>query len=188
MKFVIIFGPQAVWKMTVGHELEKITGLKLFHNHMTIDLIAPLFGYWSKAPIGKALVEEFRNRIFEEFAKSDNEWMIFTYVWAFDLIEDQDYIEKISHIFKSRWSDIYWIELEANINERIKRNITPHRLKHKPTKRDTKWSENELKESMKEHRLNSKEWEIKYENYMKIDNTNLNPDEVAKMIVRKFWL
>ncbi|MED3553043.1 hypothetical protein P4449_21750 [Cytobacillus praedii] len=38
MKFVLIFGPQAVGKMTVGQELEKITELKLFHNHMTIEL------------------------------------------------------------------------------------------------------------------------------------------------------
>ena len=29
MKIVIIFGPHAVGKMTVGHELEKITNLKL---------------------------------------------------------------------------------------------------------------------------------------------------------------
>lgn len=41
MKFVLIFGPQAVGKMTVGQELAKITGLKLFHNHMTIDLVNP---------------------------------------------------------------------------------------------------------------------------------------------------
>lgn len=38
MKLVIITGPQAVGKMTVGQELEKLTDLKLFHNHMTIDL------------------------------------------------------------------------------------------------------------------------------------------------------
>lgn len=33
MKFILITGPQAVGKMTVGQELEKITNLKLFHNH-----------------------------------------------------------------------------------------------------------------------------------------------------------
>ena len=43
MKFVILFGPLAVGKMTVGQELEKITGLKLFHNHMTIELVLPFF-------------------------------------------------------------------------------------------------------------------------------------------------
>lgn len=45
MKFVIIFGPQAVGKMTVGKELEKITDLKLFHNHMTIELVTHYFEY-----------------------------------------------------------------------------------------------------------------------------------------------
>ena len=43
MKFVLLFGPQAVGKMTIGHELEKVTDLKLFHNHMTIELVQPYF-------------------------------------------------------------------------------------------------------------------------------------------------
>ncbi|MYC14213.1 MAG: shikimate kinase, partial [Gemmatimonadetes bacterium] len=36
MNFVIIFGPPAVGKMTVGYELSKITVLNVFHNNMTI--------------------------------------------------------------------------------------------------------------------------------------------------------
>lgn len=188
MKLIIIFWPQAVGKMTVGHELEKITGLKLFHNHMTIELIAPIFWYWSKAPVWKKLVEEFRTRIFEEFSKTNNEWLIFTYVWAFNLKEDHDYIEKVSDIFKSKWADIYRVELEANVDERVKRNKTPHRLKHKPTKNNIERSENELKESMLKYRLTSNEWEIQKENYLRIDNTNLEANEVAKIIVERFWL
>jgi adenylate kinase family enzyme len=35
---VFIVGPPAVGKMTVGYELAQRTGLKLFHNHHTIDL------------------------------------------------------------------------------------------------------------------------------------------------------
>lgn len=58
MKFVLIFGPQAVGKMTVGHELEKITDLKLFHNHMTIELVDPFFKYGTKE--GNRLVSLFR--------------------------------------------------------------------------------------------------------------------------------
>ena len=41
--FVIIIGPHAVGKMTVGQELAKITGLRLFHNHMSIELARKLF-------------------------------------------------------------------------------------------------------------------------------------------------
>ena len=48
MKFVLIFGPQAVGKMTVGQELAKITDLKLFYNHMTIDLVGQFFDYGTK--------------------------------------------------------------------------------------------------------------------------------------------
>lgn len=43
MKLVIIFGPHAVGKMTVGQKLAKITALGLFHNHMTIDIVSDLF-------------------------------------------------------------------------------------------------------------------------------------------------
>ena len=42
MKFIIITGPQAVGKMTVGQELVKITNLKLLHNHMTIELLTKI--------------------------------------------------------------------------------------------------------------------------------------------------
>ena len=42
---VIIFGPPAVGKMTVGSELAKLTGLKLFHNHMTIEPLLELFEF-----------------------------------------------------------------------------------------------------------------------------------------------
>ena len=82
MKFVLLFGPQAVGKMTIGHELEKITKLKLFHNHMTIDLVSNFFDYGSKE--GSKLVNLFRNEIFEEVSKSNLYGIIFTYVWALD--------------------------------------------------------------------------------------------------------
>ena len=79
MKLVIIFGNLAVGKMTVGQELAKITDLRLFHNHMTIEPVIEIFGYYE----GKT-VNRLRQVIFEEFSKSNNYGMIFTYVWAFD--------------------------------------------------------------------------------------------------------
>ncbi|HDV8366653.1 TPA: AAA family ATPase [Bacillus cereus] len=60
MKLILIFGPQAVGKMTVGQELATLTGLKLFHNHMTIDLVSPIFDYSTKE--AKRLVSLFRFR------------------------------------------------------------------------------------------------------------------------------
>jgi len=185
MKFVLLFGPQAVGKMTVGHELEKSTELKLFHNHMTIELLAPYFGFnremWR-------LVNKFREEIFEAAATSDMYGMIFTYVWGFDLQSDWEYVDKICKIFEDRGVEIFFVELEADLEERVERNKTPHRLEHKPTKRDIARSEQDLRRTMEQHRLNSFEGEIKREHYIKINNTNLTAFEVAEIIKSKFNL
>lgn len=45
---IMITGPQAVGKMTVEQELAKLTNFKLFHNHMSIDLVNNFFSYSTK--------------------------------------------------------------------------------------------------------------------------------------------
>lgn len=186
MKLVIIFGPQAVGKMTVGYELEKITDLKLFHNHMTIELVSPFFSYGSDE--GKRLVNLFRQEIFEAVAKSDLEGLIFTVVWNFDQQGDWDYMDNLCTLFESQGGTVYFVELEADIDERIERNKHPYRLSHKPTKRDIERSEKDLKESMQKHRLNSKIGEITKKEYLRINNTNISPEAVAQIIKKKFQL
>ena len=186
MKFIIITGPQAVGKMTVGQELVKITNLKLLHNHMTIEVLTKIFDY-SRDSFRK-LNEEFRIQIFKEFAKSNEEGIIFTTTWDFDDEEEWDRIYKYIQIFKDNNAQIYIIELEADLEERLKRNKTENRLKNKELKRNLEWSEKDLLKSVKKYRFNSKENEIKEKNYLRIDNTNISPDIVAKMIKDNFKL
>ncbi|MBT2636884.1 AAA family ATPase [Bacillus sp. ISL-39] len=186
MKFVLIFGPQAVGKMTVGHELEKITDLKLFHNHMTIDLVNPFFDYGTKE--GKRLVGLFRQEVFKSMAKSDQYGLVFTYVWAFDMQEDWGYVNQVCKIFESEGGTVYFVELEANVDERLERNNSPHRLQHKPSKRNLQWSEQDLVKSMDQYRLNSYAGEIDRENYIRINNTHLNAAEAAQQIKEYFSL
>lgn len=183
MKFILLFGPQAVGKMTVGQELEKITGLILFHNHMTIDLLVPLFGY---SPEMWRLCHLIRREIFRAAAKSSLYGMIFTTVWAFNSAEDWAHVKEVSDIFRSAGADIYFVELEADADVRLKRNRTPNRLEHKPTKRDTETSEKDLLDSMKKYRLNSSEGEIKEKNYLRLNNTSLSAAEAAQRIKRAF--
>lgn len=186
MKLVFLFGPQAVGKMTVGQELAKITDLKLFHNHMTIDLVNNFFDYGTKE--GKRLVSLFRQEIFEEVSKSNLYGMIFTYVWAFNMQDDWDYVKQVSQLFESRGGTVYFVELEADLEERLERNKSSNRLEHKPSKRDIEWSEGDLMNSLENFRLNSLDGEINYSNYIKINNTNLRAEVVAKLIKDKFRL
>lgn len=185
MKLVLLFGPQAVGKMTVGQELEKVTNLKLFHNHMTIELLQPFFGFSEEM---WRLSNLMREEIFEAFSKSDNYGMIFTFMWAFSEQEDWKWVEKLTNIFESKGGEVYFVELESDLEERLKRNKTPNRLKHKPSKRNIKDSEKRLLASLDRLRLNSNEGEINKENYLKINNTHLSAEEVAKMIKKEFQI
>lgn len=169
----------------MGHELEKITDLKLFHNHMTIELLAPYFGFSREM---WRLVNKFRQDIFKAAAASDMYGMIFTYVWGFDLQDDWDYIDTICKIFEDKDGEVFFVELEADFEERIERNKTPHRLQHKPTKRNIIRSEQDLKRTMEQHRLNSLDGEIKKENYIRINNTKVTAREVAEIIKNRFSL
>ena len=166
MKFIIITGPQAVGKMTVGQELIKITNLKLLHNHMTIEMLTNIFDY-SREEFRK-LNEEFRIRIFEEFSKSDEEGIIFTTTWDFDDEEEWNRSYKYIQIFKDNNAKIHIVELEADLKERLKRNKMGNRLLNKPSKRNLEWSEKDLLKSVKKYRFNSKENEIKEKNYLRL--------------------
>ena len=186
MKFVVIFGPPAVGKMSVGHELAKMTGLKLCHNHMTIELALNFFDFGQ--PQFYRLVGEFRRKIFEEVAASDLAGLIFTYVWALDLESERIFIEESCDIFRAKGGEIYFVELEAELPERLKRNESEFRLSQKRSKLDIENSRKWLLEDEANHRMNSAGDFFYRENYLKIENTNLSASEAARRIVDAFGL
>lgn len=183
LKLIFLIGDAAVGKMTVGQELMKITGLRLFHNHMTIELVLEVFGYFH----GKSS-NRIREVVFEEFAATDNYGLIFTYMWAFDQKFDWDYVEYVTNIFRKKGADIYYVELVASQEIRLQRNITENRLKHKASKQDIENSNQRLINADRKYRCVSNNDEIQFENYIKIDNSNLSPELVAKMIKERFDL
>lgn len=185
-KFIIIFGPPAVGKMSVGSELAKLTGLKLFHNHMTIDLVLNFFEFGD--PRFQRLVSEFRRRVFEEIAASDLPGLIFTFVWALDLESERDFIDRSCEIFRERGAEIHFVELEAELAERLRRNETEFRLSQKPPKRDIEFSRERLLEDEEKYKLNSNDDFFYKDNYLKIENTNLSASEAAQRIVEAFSL
>ena len=178
-----MIGNAAVGKMTVGQALAKITGLRLFHNHMTIEPVLEIFGQYQPQ-----VIERLRTVIFEEFAKTDQYGMIFTFMWAFDRQEDWDYVERIKEIFRPYGTEFYYVELVAPQSVRLQRNATENRLKQKASKRDVQWSNQNLMDADTHYRLESLPGEIPFANYMKLDNSELSPEEAAKQIQERFGL
>ncbi len=183
MKFVFIIGDAAVGKMTTGQELMKITDLRLFHNHMTIEPVIEIFGRYD----GKTIAE-LRDLIFRNYAASGNYGMIFTLMMDFDMPSEWEYLEHIRKIFEPYGTEFYYVELIAPQEIRLQRNVTEIRLRNKPSKLDLEASNRRLLDDDRNHRCVSREGEIPFENYLRIDNSDKGPEEVAKMIKNTFRL
>ena len=185
-KLVVILGPLAVGKMTVGQELEKITGLKLFHNHMTIELVAPYFSYGTAE--GKRLVKLFRQEIFEAAARSDLYGLIFTYAMSFDHPSEWECLAQLESLFTLHGGEVSYVELEADFETRLERNKTPNRLLHKPTKRDVAWSEENMRYTEAKYRTTSRPGEVLWPRYLRVDTAHRPPEETAALIKETFDL
>ena len=188
MNLVIILGPPAVGKMTVGQALSNITGLKLLHNHMISELL------WQFFPLGQyskemwRLKDLFTKEILETIAKSDLPGLIYTNMLNFDLPNSCEYIQNILDLYESHGAKTCVVELCADLNVRLERNKTENRLRHKPSKRDFATSESRLFDSEERKRLNTLEGELPFANYLKIDNTHLTPEDVAVKIKDNFFV
>lgn len=174
--FVVIFGPSAVGKMTVGMALAERMGYRLFHNHATIEMVRQVF---PDGPVFRKLVMEFRQRMISEAGKSGISGLIFTYVWGIELSRDKQEIDS----YASHFDRAFYVELQASQVVRLERNVSPVRLQEKPSKRDLEWSRNDLVESDKRYRLNTLDGEFFYpDRHLKIHNDHLSPDQVADQI------
>lgn len=182
---VIILGPHAVGKMTVGQELAKMTDLRLFHNHMSIELTIKLFE--RSEPEWQEFNQSIRQKVFELFAEGNFEGLIFTYMFAFDQQSEFDYILDIISLFESNGARCHVVELSADFDVRVERNRSENRLLNKESKRNIERSESEMCKTSSAYRLNSFDGEkLPFKSYLKLDNTNIDPKEAASIIKRYF--
>ncbi len=181
---VMIFGPQAVGKMTVGEELAKRTGLTLFHNHMSIEFALQFHEYHTEE--AQNMIRKLRKDVMTSIANSTNKGMIFTFVWALDLEEDWNYVKEVEEIFSGH--EQYFVELYSDLETRLQRNKTENRLNKKPSKRDVKASDERVRNTMKKYKVSSTNEDFGNRNYLKIDNTTITAEAVSEMIVAHFKL
>lgn len=181
MRLLLLFGPQAVGKMTVGQALTRITPLRLFHNHMTIEPVLSIFGGYRSTT-----VQRLREVIFEDFAVSDEYGLIFTFQWAFNYQEDWDYTAHIASIFEAHGAQVDYCELVAPLDVRLIRNETENRLCEKPSKRNLEQSRQFVMNAVGKYRDTSEPGELQFPRYLRLDNSQLPPEEAAQKIAAYF--
>ena len=182
---IVVCGPQAVGKMTVAESLRDKLKYNMMMNHDSIELSDRIFGF--ATPAQKEYNAYLRKKAFELAVKHDVD-LIFTYVCAFEMQEERDYLTGLKDLFERNGGGFYFVELSADLETRLARNETPHRMERKASKRDVAWSRENLLKDAKHHRLNSGEGETWFENHLKIDNTCLEPDQAADRVIAAFHL
>lgn len=145
---LVLFGPPAVGKMTIGRAVAEKSTFRLFHNHMTIEPLLETFGYGS--PPFDTLNAEFRRRVMEEAAAHGVD-LVFSVVWALDSPDDLAEMESYVAIFDKT----AFVELRADLGTRLARNRTEERLLHKASKRDVEWSDGNLRQMDAEWQMTS---------------------------------
>ena len=179
---VFIIGAPASGKMTIGQELSKLTGATLFFNHQPIDFALEIYQDFTEE------MWEFVRGIYFSFlgtSARNRRSVILTGVIDFSNQYNLMYLKEIQNLLDDYHQEILFVELETGLEERLRRNRTENRLKHKPLKRHIEVSEREILETTETLQLNSQFQPNELHHYFKINNTNLSAEEVAKQIQNK---
>ena len=191
MHLVFVFGPPAVGKMTVGREICARTGYKLLHNHMTVEPVLDVFPFGSP-PFGR-LVNEFRRRILEE-AVLALDGLVMTMVWGLELREDRTLVSSYVDLVTAAGGRVTFVELYADLSERLDRNRTELRLAEKRSKRDLEFSHGNVLDLENAYVMNTgtaptlAEPVLAGHEYLRIDNTDLSAAAVADRVVKELDL
>ncbi len=182
---VVIIGPPASGKAAVGLALSQITGFRFFHNHMTAEPVAALFG-WGTEAYGEAAAETRLLLLAKALAQPGMPSIVFTFVWAFDLEADNRFVEKLADLFESKGRRVFFVELTATLQARISREGTPLRLSLKPAKHDVERAKALHLEADRKYRMNSN-GDFPYPGrHLVINTERQSPAESAELIIQHF--
>ncbi|MCW2813308.1 MAG: hypothetical protein JWN84_763 [Nocardioides sp.] len=190
MHLVILFGPPAVGKMTVGREVARLTPYRLFHNHATIEPLLEVFD-WGTPPF-ETLKNEFRTRVIEEAIAHDLPGLVCTLVWPLDDAEDTAFVERYVAPVVAAGHPVDFVELWSSQDTRLGREGTPLRLAAKPSKRDLAWARGNLLDWDARHALSTGPDQpfplADRFPHLRVDNDGLTPAEAAERVVEALGL
>ena len=189
VRLLVIFGPPAVGKMTVGREVARRSDFRLFHNHAVIEPLLEVFDYGT--PAFDTLLHEFRCRVVEEAAASGAD-LVFTFVWGLEVANDAKILDGYLRPYLDAGGEVAFVELYAGLETRLERNRTELRLDAKKSKRDVAWSDGNVRDAER-HVLNTgagstapADEVLARHRHLRLDNTDLSAGQAAEQVLA--WL
>lgn len=175
MKLVFLYGSPAVGKLTVANEIAKRADFKVFHNHLSIDCIEPVFDFGT--PSFGRLINLIRVETIRE-AASAGQNLIYTFCYAKG--SDDSHVEKITEIVEENGGEVCFVLLRAERDELNKRVVEESRRKMGKAKTV------EMMDYF--HQTYDLLSPVPHRESLIIDNTRLSAAQVAEQIIGRFWL
>jgi shikimate kinase len=174
MNLVVIYGAPAVGKLTVAKELARLTGFKVLHNHLTIDVARAIFEFGS--PSFARLLHRLRIAVIEE-AAAENIDLVLTISYHHSEATEASARASIEEVeaFGARVSLVHLTCTQEGLEARV---TAAERVAMKKLH-----SVEALRSFMQ-----GRDYESGFPapNTLRIDNTNLPPEDVARRIAEHF--
>jgi len=127
MKLIFLYGQPATGKLTVAKELAALTGYKLFHNHLAVDLLLSVFEFGS--PPFVSLREQIWLSVFAAACDAKIPGLIFTF--APETTVRPEFIPNAIHTLEKHRGDLVFVELTCPLDELKRRMENESRSQHK---------------------------------------------------------
>jgi hypothetical protein len=176
MTLVFIYGTPGVGKLTTARALAALTGIRLFHNHLSFDLVKAVFDF--PTPAFARLAETVRLATFEAAARERLPGLIFTCVYAAG--EDDAFVDETVAVVGRHGGEVAFVRLvcDSAINEQ-RVAAEDRRAFGKITSVDS------LRRMRARWRLDEA---IPLRDSLEIDNSTLDPAAAARVIADHFSL
>ena len=171
MKLVFIYGPPASGKLTVARELGAITGYPVFHNHLVVDMLTPVFEFGSPSFVG--LREGVWLKVLTKAAEEDMEGVIFTFVP--ERTVRREFIDDLSRALESRASETIFVELKCPDEELEQRMENESRADYGKLR--------SVFEYRRLHESGAFDYPCITDTNLTIDTSSIEPTQAAEMIL-----
>ncbi len=122
---VLLHGPPASGKLTIANELSVLTGARVFHNHLTLDVAKSLLDFGE--PEFWDLVRDLRLLSFQSYFKNGVDPLVTT--WCYEQPEDHELFLDIKSIASDHGGRVLPVFLNCDIANLENRVTNDHRHK-----------------------------------------------------------
>jgi hypothetical protein len=175
VNLIVLFGPAAVGKLTVGRELSTLTGFRLFHNHLVVDALTAVFDFGSEPFV--RLREDIWLSVFREAARQDVS-TIFTFTP--ERTVGESFVRDVANAVEAEGGKMRLVELTCPVAELEKR------IENESRDQFGKLRSLELFRSLEQS--GAFQYSGMREPELSIDTSDVGPDEAALRICRFFEL